>query len=89
MCLNLGCCSVEHLINVLQQYLPSPQPWPSSPVCFNKAASTNLDTVSKRDSLLREALSQSAAQYTQESGTLVQQHCWQEGKQNVVCADLC
>lgn len=47
-----------HLI--MLQYLPSPQAWPSSPVCFSKAANTNLDTVSSRDSLLRDALSQSA-----------------------------
>lgn len=41
-------------------YLPSPQPWPSSPVCFSRAANTNLETVSNSDSLLRDALSQSA-----------------------------
>lgn len=41
-------------------YLPSPRAWLRRPVCFNMAASTNRDTVSSRDSLLRVALSQSA-----------------------------
>jgi hypothetical protein len=41
-------------------HLPSPQACPRRAVCFSRAASTNLDTVSNRDSLLRDALSQSA-----------------------------
>ncbi|TNN33882.1 hypothetical protein EYF80_055955 [Liparis tanakae] len=45
-------------------YRPSPQAWGSSPVCFSKAANTNLDTVSSSDSLLRDALSQSATEHT-------------------------
>lgn len=48
-------------------YLPSLQALPSSPVCFNKAANTNLDTVSNRASLLRDALSQSATEHTAQS----------------------
>lgn len=51
------------MIFIILQYLPSPQAWPSSPVCFSKAASTNLDTVSNRDSLLRDALSQSTTEH--------------------------
>lgn len=52
---------------ILLYYLPSPQAWPSSPVCFSKAANTNLDTVSNRVSLLRDALSQSATKSTVQS----------------------
>lgn len=57
-------------------YLPSPQPWPSSPVCFSRAANTNLETVSNSDSLLRDALSQSAPEpentHTEPSASLVE-----------------
>lgn len=56
--------------HILFNYLPSPRAWPSRPVCFSKAANTNLDTVSSRVSLLRDALSQSGIKQNKMSGHL-------------------
>lgn len=58
MC-NITACKHIELVMALR-YLHSPQLWPRRPVCFSKAANTNLDTVSNKVSLLRDALSQSA-----------------------------